>query len=192
MIKKSVRAVAVAAATHATLTTGTAQAAPPDTFDGQDASTKQQWSFADRDVTVYFGVKNLQGEVTMQGKHMEFRLDSDLVTATEQRSFDVPAETSTDNGKTWKKSSNTALGCSADMAGSGESIQVITCRNNNTTRWEKNTILRWAVPATLTPSRTGSDIKVGTGEMAFQAAAGWGRTEEFVTPQMTARADIKE
>ncbi|MFJ2812164.1 hypothetical protein [Streptomyces sp. NPDC087294] len=141
---------------------------------------------------MYFGVKNLQGEVTMQSKHMEFRLDSDLVTVRGQRTFDVPAETSTDNGKTWKKSSNTGLGCAAEMADSGANIQVITCANKNSTRWEKNAILRWAVPATMTPVRTGTDISLGTGEMSFEAAAGWGRTEAFVTPQMTARADIKE
>ncbi len=49
---------------------------------------------------------------------------------------------------------------------------MVTCTNTNTTRWEKNAFLRWGVPATMTPSRTGNDITPGNGEMAFEAAVG--------------------
>ncbi|CAM5512042.1 hypothetical protein SXANM310S_03782 [Streptomyces xanthochromogenes] len=191
-MKNSVHALTVAAAAFVLLTAGTAQAAAPERFDGQDASTKQRWSYADRNVTVYFGVKNLKREVTMQSKHLEFRLDADLVTAPQDRTFEVPAETSTDDGRTWKKSGNTGLGCRAETADSGESVQVVTCTNTNTTRWEKNSILRWGVPATMTPAQTGNDITLGNGEMAFEAAVGWGATQDFVTPRMTARADSNE
>ncbi|QKW07101.1 hypothetical protein HUT18_12520 [Streptomyces sp. NA04227] len=191
MIKNHMRGFApviVACTAVASLAVASAQAAAPKTFGAENTPIKHQWSLADHEVTLYFGMKNLQGEVTMQKKALQFLTESEQVRILDQqgRTFEVPAEVSMDNGRTWKRSSNSGLNCTL---GNHPGYQVVDCDNTNTTRWEKNSILRWGLPVALVATKTADDVHVGTLRMAFEATSGWSK-QEYAAPEMRATANI--
>ncbi|NBE50514.1 hypothetical protein [Streptomyces boluensis] len=95
MIKNIRGGLAAALAVLVPLTAIPAQAADPQTFKGEHAPTKHDWTLDGRDVdTLYFGMKNLQGEVTMHKKRLRFTTKTNQlqVRSRQNQTFEVPAE----------------------------------------------------------------------------------------------------
>ena len=163
------------AATAFASTTGIGAARAAELFPGQDRPANPAVVAPGvSTATVPVAMKNTGPEVTLGTKSFTFTAPNGSWFA---RQDSVPAETSTDDGRTWRSSANTAQGCELH-----DQAATMTCSNSTTTRWEKGTILRFN-PRIEVDVNADGPLAGGRLVMGF-TTSGWS-AKRYETPPMT-------